>query len=328
MTKSMIQVAFESTSEGRGFSEVLGPKCDRSMHPVLVWLAGLGASSRPSMLAALRRALMAFSPAVARDPFGFDWAGFNHAGMLRAKVWLEGKGSPASRNLSLTALRGCARASWQLRLISVDELERIRSVQNYKHAGETEKGRWVPRADRARLFRLESVHPVIAARDRALLGLLLGGGLRRAESVSLKRTDVHLSDALILVVGKGGRVRRVPMSGPVAVAVAGWLALLPSAYQHIFPQVSRSGRFLQDRAITGGAVAELLRRRTARAGIAPVRPHDLRRSCASDCLEAGIDVLAVQELLGHANPATTLKYDLRGVKARRAAVEAVYVPVD
>jgi len=296
------------------------------MHPVLVWLAGLGPTSRPAMVCALRRGLAALDPAAAQDPLAFDWATFSHAHMLRCKVGLEGRGSPASRNMTLVALRGVAKAAWQIRWLPLDEYERIRSVRNFKHSGETGKGRFIPRSDRARLFRLDAVHPVVATRDRALMSILLGGGLRRAEAVALRRLDIDQVDSIIKVTGKGGRVRRVPCSRAVASAIEAWLVLLPPEYCCVFPLLSRSGRFLADRSISGAAVAELLRRRTAKAGLPAVKPHDLRRTCASDCLEAGIDVLALQRLLGHQSANTTLRYDMRGDKARRAAVEAVYVP--
>jgi integrase/recombinase XerD len=326
MTKTAIQAAFAPSSELGEILEVLDHKGDKPLHPVLVWLAGLGPTSRPSMAAALRRGLAAVDRGEALDPLGFDWVSFRHGDMLRIKVALEGKGSAASRNLSLVALRGVAKAAWQLRLLPLDELERIRSVRNFKHSGETGKGRFVPRGDRARLFRLDAVHPVVATRDRALMSILLGGGLRRAEAVSLQRADIDLRDAVVTVAGKGGRVRRVPLSHAVASALEAWLALLPPEYRCVFPLTSRSGRWLADRSISGAAVAELLRRRTAKAGLPAVKPHDLRRTCASDCLEAGVDVLVLQRLLGHQSANTTLRYDMRGEKARRAAVEAVYVP--
>jgi integrase len=325
MTKTMIQVAFRPSNETGALRKVLDPD-SKQLHPVMIWLATLGPSSRPSMICALRRGLAVIDPAAALDPLGFDWGGFNHAAMLRIKVGLEGKGSPASRNLSLVALRGVARAAWQLRLLPLDELERIRSVRNFRHVGETGKGRFVPRADRSRLFRFDRVHPVVAARDRALFSLLLGGGLRRAEAVSLRRSHLDLADAVVTVLGKGGRTRRVPLSRAVATAILDWLAVLPADFGFLFPLISRSGRFMADRHISGAAVAELLRRRTTGAGLTPVKPHDLRRTCVSDCLEAGIDVLALQRLLGHQSANTTLRYDMRGEKARRAAVEAVYVP--
>jgi integrase len=167
---------------------------------------------------------------------------------------------------------------------------------------------------------------VVAARDRALMSLLLGGGLRRAEAVALRRSDIDQVDSIIKVAGKGGRMRRVPLTRAVAGALEAWLALLPPEYRGLFPLLSRSGRWLEARSISGAAGAELLRRRTAKAGLPAVKPHDRRRTCASDCLEAGVDVLSLQRLLGHQSANTTLRHGRRGEKARRAAVEAVYVP--
>ena len=326
VTKTEIQEALECSAKLGGFLQVLDPKVDAPLHPVLVWLAGLGPTSRPSMLAALRRALAAVDPSAARDPLGFDWSAFRHGDMLRIKVGLEGKGSPASRNLSLVALRGVARAAWQLRLLALDELERIRSVRNFRFHGETEVGRFVPRADRTRLFRLSSAHPTVAIRDRALFALLLGSGLRRSEAASARRSDLHLEESIITINGKGGRVRRVPMSDTVRAALATWLQKVPTHCESIFPQISRSGRLLSVHPMSGAAVAELLRRRTRQEALAPIRPHDLRRTCVSDALEAGCDLLAIQQLLGHSSPQTTARYDRRGEKSRHAAVAAVFVP--
>ena len=104
------------------------------------------------------------------------------------------------------------------------------------------------------------------------------------------------------------------------------MGLLPPDYGSVFPLLSRSGRFMADRSITGATVAELLRRRTSGAGIVAVKPRDLRRTCASDCPEAGVDVVDLQRLLGHQSASTTLRYDMRGETERRAAVEAACVP--
>lgn len=66
------------------------------------------------------------------------------------------------------------------------------------------------------------------------------------------------------------------------------------------------------RSITGEAVRQLLKRRALAAGVAAISPHDLRRSYAGDLLDAGADLPAVQQILGHASPATTSRYDRRG----------------
>lgn len=75
------------------------------------------------------------------------------------------------------------------------------------------------------------------------------------------------------------------------------------------------------RSLTGEAVRQLLRRRAFAAGVPAMSPHDLRRTYAGDLLDAGADLPAVQQLLGHASPATTSRYERRGDRARRAAAE-------
>lgn len=115
----------------------------------------------------------------------------------------------------------------------------------------------------------------------------------------MKRCDIDQVDAVVTVLGKGGKVRRIPVSRTVAGASDAWMTLVPLEYKSVVALFSRSGRFLVDRGISGAAVAELLRRRTAVAGIAALNPQDWRRTCASDCLEAGVDVLVLQGLLGH-----------------------------
>jgi site-specific recombinase XerD len=73
--------------------------------------------------------------------------------------------------------------------------------------------------------------------------------------------------------------------------------------------------------LTGEAIRQILSRRTRVAGLAAISPHDLRRTYAGDLLDAGADLPAVQQLMGHASPSTTSRYDRRGDKARRSAAE-------
>ena len=326
VTKTEIQEALESTPELGANPEVLTRQFESLNHPVLAWLATLGASSRASMLAALRRGIGAVDASGARRPLEYRWGSLTHLDVLRIRMALEGKGRPASRNLSLVAIRGVAKSAWRLGLLGLEELQRIKEVRNFRFHGETQVGRFVPRADRTRLFRLSSAHPTVAIRDRALFALLLGSGLRRSEAASARRSDLHLEESIITINGKGGRVRRVPMSETVRVALATWLQKVPTHCESIFPQISRSGRLLSVHPMSGAAVAELLRRRTRQEALAPIRPHDLRRTCVSDALEAGCDLLAIQQLLGHSSPQTTARYDRRGEKSRHAAVAAVFVP--
>lgn len=315
------------------FNSVDGVPETVSNHPKLgaqilaTWLSGLGRSSRPTMLVALRRALRVGGLGPDAKLLDVPWERMSLASTLSVRVGLEAIGRPASRNLSLTAWKGVAAAAWQLGSLPLDELQRIRGVKGFRHHGETGRGRFLSPAERTRLFARDEGESPLILRDRALFALLLGGGLRRAEAAALSRQDLDLSDSVVTIEGKGGRVRRVPLSSPVKAAIASWLAALDPQVTHIFPPLSRTGRVLGDRPMSGAAVADLLARRSASAGIGQVRCHDLRRTCASDLLSNGVDLLITQQLLGHASAATTLRYDLRPERARRVAVEAVFVPV-
>jgi len=304
----------------------IGTERGQPDHPVLTWLATLGPSSRRSMVSALRRGLRTLQ-SEPPDPISFDWGGFDMMQMLRVKVSLEGRGSVASRNLTLTAFRGVSRSSWQSGLMPLETLERIRSVKNFRQLGDHACGRSVTRVERTRLMRLAGVHPTVACRDRALIGLMLAAGLRRSEAASLKRAQIHHEEQVIVVTGKGGRTRRIPLSGSAVGLLHAWLSLLPSECAAVFPRISRGGKVLHDIPMTGAGLAMLLQRRCRDAGVLPVRPHDLRRTHATDALESGCDLLALQGVLGHSSPAVTARYDRRGEASRRAVVESVFIPV-
>lgn len=146
----------------------------------------------------------------------------------------------------------------------------------------------------------------VTARDTAVLELLYGSGLRVGELCSLRPADVDLAARMVTVWGKGSKQRRVPVSGPAARAVASWLAdgrdaMLAStgadAPGTVF--VNRRGRPLSPRDV---------RRILDRRAPSPTHPHALRHSFATHLLDGGADVRSVQELLGHADLATTQIY--------------------
>ncbi|MDQ1418880.1 MAG: integrase/recombinase XerD, partial [Acidimicrobiaceae bacterium] len=93
----------------------------------------------------------------------------------------------------------------------------------------------------------------------------------------------------------------------------------------LFCPIDRGDNLHHGRRLTGEAIRQLLRTLGVQAGIEALSPHDLRRIYAADLLDAGADLPAVQQLLGHASPATTSRYDRRGDKARRAAAERLHV---
>lgn len=141
-----------------------------------------------------------------------------------------------------------------------------------------------------------------AARMTALLELLYGSGLRASELVSLPRNAVAPDRPFLILSGKGGRERLVPISDRARAAVGAWSAHVPRDSLWLFP----SGK----KHLSRVRLYQLMRELAAAAGIPPERvsPHVLRHAFATHLLEGGADLRAVQMLLGHADIATTQIY--------------------
>lgn len=148
------------------------------------------------------------------------------------------------------------------------------------------------------------MQPWEAARDRAVLTLLYGCGLRISEGLSLKRADAPLPETL-RITGKGGKTRIVPVLPQVREAIEAYLAVQPfvlTADDALFR--ARRGGPLSPRHVQ--ATVQRLR---GRLGLpASTTPHALRHSFATHLLGAGADLRSIQELLGHASLSTTQKY--------------------
>jgi len=153
-----------------------------------------------------------------------------------------------------------------------------------------------------------SVEERLGWRDRALLELGYGAGLRVSELCGLGLTDLVLTESLVRVVGKGSKERLVPIGRGVHNAV--------SVYLHtVRPELDRGASrqrvFLNHRGAPLSRVGAwgIVKRAAARAGISKtVTPHTLRHSFATHLLEGGADLRAVQEMLGHADLSTTQVY--------------------
>jgi integrase/recombinase XerD len=158
------------------------------------------------------------------------------------------------------------------------------------------------------LLEAPSLDDPLFFRDRALLELAYGAGLRVSEWISVGTRDVLLEEGLVRVFGKGAKERLVPIGRAAIAAVAIYL-------RELRPRLERgSGRrtlFLNARGepLSRMGAWKLLRRYVERAGLTkPVSPHTLRHSFATHLLEGGADLRAVQEMLGHADISTTQIY--------------------
>jgi integrase len=164
------------------------------------------------------------------------------------------------------------------------------------------------------------------ARDAALFALLYGVGLRRAEAVALELADYDAETGRLTVrAGKGRKARVVYATNGGRAAVEDWLVVRGPEPGALLCPVNKGGR-MTIRHMTAQAAYSALRRRAHTAGVASFTPHDLRRTFAGDLLDDGADLATVQNLMGHANPATTARYDRRGERAKKKAAELRRVP--
>lgn len=222
-----------------------------------------------------------------------------------------------TRNKDLAALKGVARAAWELRQIDTDELLRIRSIKGDCGSGEL-AGRYVPLGEMSSLFLACSRDASPAGlRDAAMLAVAMTTGARRAEIAGMRLENLtHIPDESryeVRIVGKRNKERRVFVAGNTARALADWLVvrIAPGCnfIGPIFCAIRKGGAVLHDAPLSTTALDKLLLKRAREASVAAVNWHDFRRSTASNLLDAGADISTVAGILGHSNVQTTSLYD-------------------
>jgi integrase/recombinase XerC len=157
-------------------------------------------------------------------------------------------------------------------------------------------------------------------RDTALLELLYGSGLRVAEASALDVDDLDLAQGRVRVWGKGSKQRVVPLSEPAADALRRWLA---DGRRELTTEASPAAALflnLRGRRMTPRDARRVLDRRA----VAPTHPHALRHTFATHLLDGGADLRVVQELLGHADLATTQRYTHVSKERLRSVFDATH----
>lgn len=253
------------------------------------------------------------------------WAAlrFQHTAAIRAA--LAERYSHTTANRMLSALRGVLKAAWELGLMPDADYHRAASIKAVK--GETlPAGRAATAGELRALFGALDDSPG-ATRDAALLAVLYGAGLRRAEVVELDLSDYEPeSGALKVRHGKGNKARLVYATNGAKGALDAWIELRGNVPGPLFLPVQCNGKIIA-RRMTTEAVLKLLRKRAAQAGIETLSPHDLRRTFISDLLDAGADIVTVQKLAGHSSVETTARYDRRGEATKLKAAQMLHVPI-
>jgi len=299
----------------------------RDRNPYHVYLASLGTDqSRSTMVSVLARVSSCFG----KSPEEFAWhlLRYQHVQALRTRSGAAFQ--PATTNKMLSAVRGVCREAFQLELMPGDAFVRIKFTRNVRGT-RLPRGRYVEPKEIGVL--LEACpNNMLGRRDAALIGLLYGGGLRRAEAASLVVDAVSIPKREIRVLGKGNKERLVPLDNAI-LTLQRWFEVRYSIGPWLFPSLRKSSRLNRTHCMTGHGVSYALRGAAERAGFdlekptEAFTPHDLRRSYLTNLLNNGADLALVMKLAGHEQIETTAIYDMRKEHEKREAAKRLSFPL-
>ena len=229
---------------------------------------------------------------------------------LGNRIHLESRQlAPGTINVRLASVRRLAYEAADSGLLSPELAAGIRRVKGAKKLG-VRLGNWLTAEEARLLWQLPSTDILKGKRDRAILAVLLGCGLRRRELAQLlfdhfQRREDHW--AIVDLIGKAGHVRTVPVPEWVKQTVDEWVNAAGVTSGKLFRCVCKAGTAWGD-GMTEKVVWHFVKQYAAKLGLSKVAPHDLRRSCARLCHAAGGELEQIQFLLGHVSVQTTEKY--------------------
>lgn len=231
-------------------------------------------------------------------------SGLTHVALRGHLFALKDEGlAPSSIRRSLSSIRSYVQFLLNEGDLSEDPTLRLESPRTWRPLPKV-----LSREDAARLVEAPDPDGACAWRDRAILELLYGTGMRVSELTGLRTADIDVEETWVRVLGKGSKERILPFGAPASRAVHRYL-------REVRPKLetprSRGQLFLNVRGggLSRMAVWTLVSESALRAGIQmATSPHTLRHSFATHLLEGGADLVAVQELLGHADIGTTQIY--------------------
>ena len=294
------------------------------LHPAAVYLSGLGKGSQ----ATIRYSLNCIAKLLTSgecDALTLDWSKLRYHHTAAVRVALMEKFAPVTANKMLSALRRVLLEAYRLDLMEATDYTKAVDLPNISAQSEA-RGRALTSKEIAALLKTCDSRSAIDVRDAAILVILRGTGIRRAELVKLELSDFNPKEgALEVRKSKGGKSRRVYLPTEAIAFVEKWLLVRGREPGSLFCRIRKGGRLQLDH-MHPDAIWRILQKRGEMAGVESFSPHDFRRTFCSDLLEAGVDIVTVQKLAGHASPITTAKYDRRGEETKRNAVQNLSIP--
>lgn len=285
----------------------------RRKNPAVVYISSLKSkTSRKTMITTLNTVART---AGGKDLYTFPWEFFrrDHATEVM-NIMRDANKKPATINLHLSAIRGMALEAFNLHLIDSEDYNAIKTVKS-ETGHHKPKGRSLDPNEIRKLFAAcEADTSALGIRDAAILSVLIGCGLRRAEIISLTMDSYSPEDGTLTFIGKGqnDRIAFLPPGSQSRMDM--WINEYRGHSEGpLFMRIRRHGD-LTYQHLSDQGIQHILKRRRIEAGLEHCSPHDLRRTCATTLLELGEDILTVRDVLGHASVLTTQRYVKRDTK--------------
>lgn len=325
-------------------TEIVKRKSSAAEEPpcAVVYLASLGSpASRASIYDALKRVVRVLTndtfriggQVVGVEDFPWEKIRYRHMHIIRAKLSGDDSSSktkshalsPNTINHTLSAVRGVLDVAWNQRRITTDDYQRARSVKGVK-GSRVQAGRHIESSEIKKLFAVCG-DDLSGVRDAAILSMLYGCAMRRAEVAEVRLETVDMDKKSIRLVGKGNKERVLFMPDGTVHAVSRWLELRGPDPGPVFFTINRYGH-VGSGGISDEVIRKIVKKLERAAKVKHLTPHDFRRTSFGNLLEAGVDISTVQKIAGHSSPNTTSRYDRRGEKTRKRAAGLLNVPYE
>ena len=236
--------------------------------------------------------------------------GFTKATVQAYRANLSALGLAASTiNVRMSAIRRLAAEASDNGLMATELAAGIGRVKGIKREG-IRTGNWLTVHQAEKFINAPDTDTLKGKRDRALMAVLIGCGLRREETAVLTLEHVQQRDARWVIVdmtGKGGRVRTVPMPSWTKVAIDEWTAAAGFGAGRVFRPVNK-GDNLAGESMTAQSIFETVKKYASEIGLKDIAPHDLRRTFAKLAHKGRAALEQIQLSLGHASIQTTERY--------------------
>lgn len=235
---------------------------------------------------------------------------FHKTVVTRYRIFLEQVHYASSTiNLRPAAVRRLAYEASDAGLLSPDLAAGIRRVRGAKRHG-VRVGNWLTVEQAKTLLCTFNRSTTWGKRDYALVAVMIGCGLRRAELAAVQVEDLQQREEhwfFADLIGKGGHIRTVPIPDWVAEAVHAWLAQAGITQGAVFRAINKAGRIAMA-AFSPKVIWGVVKQACGQCGLTDVAPHDLRRTCARLCHQAGGELEQIQFWLGHVSVQTAERY--------------------